>query len=73
MRLAQARAFLKKRDYIIPEDILKMYVPAISHRLILKQEARLKKIRTEDILNEIKKLVAQQIMSENANRSARRN
>jgi MoxR-like ATPase len=65
MRLAQARAFLEKRDYIIPEDILNMYVPAITHRIILKQEARLKKINTEDILNDIKKLVAPQIMKEN--------
>jgi len=65
MRLSQARAFLEKRDYIIPEDILNMYIPAISHRIILKQEARLKKINTEDILNEIKKLIATQIFSEN--------
>ena len=65
MRLSQARAFLEKRDYIIPEDILNMYVPAITHRIILKQEARLKKINTEDILNDIKKLVAPQILKEN--------
>jgi len=68
MRLSQARAFLEKRDYIIPEDILNMYVPAISHRIILKQEAKLKKIDTEDILNDIKKLVAPQILSETANK-----
>jgi len=65
MRLSQARAFLEKRDYIIPEDILNMYVPAITHRIILKQEARLKKVNTEDILNDIKKLVAPQILKEN--------
>ena len=72
MRLAQARAFLKKRDYIIPEDILKMYIPAISHRIILKQEARLKKIRTEDILDEIKKLVAPQILSDSSIKSPKK-
>ena len=65
MRLSQAKAFLEKRDYIIPEDILNMYIPAITHRIILKQEARLKKINTEDILNDIKKLVAPQILKEN--------
>jgi MoxR-like ATPase len=64
MRLSQARAFFEKRDYIIPEDILNMYIPAIAHRLILKQEAKLKKINTEDILNDIKKSVAPQILSE---------
>ena len=70
MRLSQARAFLEKRDYIIPEDILNMYIPAIAHRIILKQEAKLKKINTEDILNDIKKLIAPQILSENVNKNA---
>jgi len=64
MRLAQARAFLDKRDYVIPPDILDMYIPAIAHRIILKQEAKLKKINTEDILGEIKKAVSPQILSE---------
>ena len=75
MRLSQARAFLEKRDYIIPEDILNMYIPAIAHRIILKQEAKLKKINTEDILNEIKKLIAPQILKEgeNINKAAKRN
>ena len=73
MRLSQARAFLEKRDYIIPEDILNMYVPAISHRIILKQEAKLKKINTEDILNDIKKLVAPQILSEASKKQPKEN
>lgn len=64
MRLAQAKAFLEKRDYIIPEDILEMYKYALSHRILLKQEAKLKKISTDDILEEIKKQIAPQIMSE---------
>jgi len=74
MRLSQALAFLKKRDYVIPEDILNMYVPVIAHRIILKQEAKLKKINTEDILNDIKKLIAPQIMKEgeNINKAAKK-
>ena len=64
MRLAQARAFLEKRDYVIPEDILSMYIPAIAHRIILKQEAKLKKINTEDLLGEIRKAVSPQILNE---------
>ena len=73
MRLSQARAFLERRDYVIPEDILAMYTPAIAHRIILKQEAKLKKINTEDILNEIKKLIAPQILSENISKNAKKN
>ena len=75
MRLSQARAFLEKRDYVIPEDILNMYIPAIAHRIILKQEAKLKKVNTEDILNDIKKLIAPQILKEgeNINKAAKKN
>ena len=69
MRLAQARAFMERRDYVIPEDILSMYIPAIAHRIILKQEARLKKIDTTDILNDIKKAVSPQILSEKVRKS----
>ena len=54
MRLSQAHAFMNDRDYVIPDDIMAMYVPAINHRITLKQEAKLKKITTEDILNQIK-------------------
>jgi len=63
MRLAQARAFFENRDFVIPEDIAAMYIPAIAHRIILKQEAKLKKINTEDILGEIKKTIAPQILN----------
>jgi len=63
MRLSQARAFFENRDFVIPEDIAAMYIPAIAHRIILKQEAKLKKINTEDILGEIKKTVAPQILN----------
>lgn len=54
MRLAQAHAFMNNRDYVIPDDILDMYIPCINHRITLKQEAKLKKITSEDILQQIK-------------------
>ena len=69
MRLSQARAFFENRDFVIPEDIAAMYIPAIAHRIILKQEAKLKKINTEDILGEIKRTVAPQILNDKARRS----
>ena len=69
MRLSQARAFFENRDFVIPEDIAAMYIPAIAHRIILKQEAKLKKINTEDILSEIKRTVAPQILNDKARRN----
>lgn len=52
-RASQAWAFYSGRNYVLPDDIKKMVTPVLSHRIILKQEAKLKKINPEDILNTI--------------------
>jgi len=52
-RASQAWAFYNGRNYVLPDDIKKMVLPVLSHRLMLKQEAKLKKISPEDILNSI--------------------
>ncbi|HOV27028.1 MAG TPA: MoxR family ATPase [Pseudobacteroides sp.] len=52
-KAAQAWAFYNKRNYVIPEDIKYMVVPVLSHRIVLKQEAKLKKINSADILDSI--------------------
>ncbi len=52
-RASQAWAFYSGRIYVLPDDIKKMVIPVLSHRIILKQEAKLKKINPEDILNTI--------------------
>lgn len=52
-RASQAWAFYNRRNYVIPEDIKKMAVPVLSHRIILRQEAKLKKISPEDIIASI--------------------
>ena len=53
MRLAQAYAFLRGRDYVIPDDVAFVYAPAIAHRLVLSQEARLNRASEKEILSEI--------------------
>ncbi len=52
-RAAQAWAYFNGRDYVVPEDIKKMLLPTLSHRLVLKQEAKLKKMSSSDILTSI--------------------
>ena len=52
-RASQAWAFYNERNYVIPDDIKKMALPVLSHRLALRQEARLKKIDPEDLLKTI--------------------
>ncbi|HHV60685.1 MAG TPA: MoxR family ATPase [Clostridiaceae bacterium] len=53
LRAAQGWAFYNGRDYVIPDDIKRMAAPVLAHRIILKQEASLKKTTSEDILESI--------------------
>jgi MoxR-like ATPase len=52
-KAAQAWAYYNNRNYVIPDDIKKMVIPVLSHRVILKQEAKLKKLGSADILESI--------------------
>lgn len=52
-RAAQAWAFYNGRNFVLPDDVKKLVVPVLSHRLVLKQEAKLKKISAPDIINSI--------------------
>lgn len=53
MRLARAYAFVSGRDFVLPEDVSALFLPAISHRIILSQEARIDRMSTSDVLREI--------------------
>lgn len=53
MQASRAFAYLCGRDYVIPEDILRLIIPVFEHRIVLKQEARLKKITTVKVLEEV--------------------
>ncbi|MBQ3176585.1 MAG: MoxR family ATPase [Clostridia bacterium] len=53
MKLAQAFAFLRERDYVKPEDVAFVFAPGIAHRIVLSQEARLNRETAEGILAEL--------------------
>jgi len=36
-RASQALALVEKRDYVIPDDIKRLAVPVLAHRLLLKR------------------------------------
>ena len=56
-RTAQATAYINGRDFVIPDDIQKMVVPVMAHRIILSQETKFSNTTADDVLNEIKKMV----------------
>lgn len=51
--LAKAFAFLKGRGYLIPDDVQSVFLPAVSHRLLLKPKARVNHVTVTDIIQEI--------------------
>lgn len=50
---AQAYAFIKRRGYVIPEDIRAVCHDILRHRIGLTYEAEAENINTSDIINEI--------------------
>ncbi len=50
---ARAVAVLDGRDYVVPEDVKEVAVPALAHRLTLTPEAWTAQTRTSDLVGEI--------------------
>jgi MoxR-like ATPase len=53
LRAAQAHAYIQKRNYCIPDDIIKLVPSVIAHRIILSPEARLSQTKVEKVLKSI--------------------
>ncbi|MCS7240653.1 MAG: MoxR family ATPase [Candidatus Bipolaricaulota bacterium] len=53
LRMSRAWAALHGRDFVIPDDIKAVAIPALSHRLILSPELWTREVHTEDIVAEI--------------------
>ncbi|HBQ64833.1 MAG TPA: magnesium chelatase, partial [Clostridiales bacterium] len=49
-RAARAWAYYQGRDFTVPDDVKKMAEPVLSHRMILKQEAKLKRVTPQAII-----------------------
>lgn len=52
-KLAKAHAAFFRRDYVVPDDVKNVLIPALSHRLILKAEARVQGLKPESVIKEI--------------------
>jgi MoxR-like ATPase len=53
VQLARARALLVGRDYVIPEDVKALAVPAMAHRISLRPEMWVRQVRTSDVVEEL--------------------
>lgn len=52
-RTSQARAALRNRDYVIPDDVKALARATLSHRIIISPSARIKDTNADSILDEI--------------------
>jgi MoxR-like ATPase len=52
MKLARANAALRGRDFLTPEDVKAVAVSALAHRLMLRPELWVQRVRPEDVVAE---------------------
>ncbi len=57
LKLSRARALMEGRDFVIPDDVKYVALPALRHRIILKPEFWLRGLKPDDILEKILKEV----------------
>ena len=52
-QLVKARAVLKERDYVIPEDVQAVFTDVCAPRLVMKPQAKIEGVTAEDVLRKI--------------------
>jgi MoxR-like ATPase len=53
LKLSRAKALLDGRDFVTPEDVKAVAVAALSHRLMLRPELWVQRVRPEDVVREV--------------------
>ena len=53
LQCSKACAAFYGRDYVIPEDIKRMAIPTLRHRIILKPELELEGVKPEHVIGDI--------------------
>jgi MoxR-like ATPase len=52
LKLSRCKAAVQGRDFVTPEDVKAVAVPALSHRLMLRPELWVQRVRPEDVVAE---------------------
>ena len=50
VQLARGQALLSSRDYVVPDDIKQVAVPALAHRLTLRPELWVRQVSSDDVM-----------------------
>lgn len=57
LKMAKAHALYQNRDYVVPEDIHKIFFSVCNHRLLLSTKAKASGLTIEDVLDKILQIV----------------
>jgi MoxR-like ATPase len=52
-QLARAHAMVQARDFVLPDDVKAMAIPALAHRLLLKPELWMRGMHAEDVVRDL--------------------
>ncbi len=52
-KMGRASAFLRSRDYVVPQDIRHVFFDVMSHRMILEPQAKLEREAPETVLRQV--------------------
>jgi len=52
-QLARAEALVRGRDFVIPDDIKNVAVPALAHRIMLRPELWVRQVKSDDIVAQL--------------------
>jgi len=50
VQLARGQALLRERDYVIPDDVKSIAVPALAHRITLRPELWVRQVSADDVV-----------------------
>jgi MoxR-like ATPase len=50
VQLARGQALLHQRDYVVPDDIKQVAVPALAHRITLRPELWVRRVSADDVV-----------------------
>jgi len=53
VQLARGQALLNQRDYVIPDDIKQVAVPALAHRVTLRPELWVRQVSADDVVSRL--------------------
>jgi MoxR-like ATPase len=50
VQLARGEALMRRRDYVIPDDVKQIAVPSLAHRVVLRPELWVRQVRSDDVI-----------------------